>query len=629
MTTDRVSIIRAVAFIALAILSLQLVRIQVFNADQYRQAAAEQQLRALPVEPPRGVITDRHGEILAQNRPAFSVTIVPAELPSDANSRRALLLQVERDTETRFDALDAAIRAGEQSTDPFAAIRVRSGLGLEQAVTLRVALAGLSGVRVEASPMRVYEGGDLLSSILGYIGPIEPEQVATLRARGYPLDALLGQSGVESVYEATLRGSSGRLLIAADVAGRDRARLGSVAATPGADVLLSIDTRLQRAATDALRDGITRGLPPSGRSADGALARAAGAAGAAIVMDVRSGEVLAMASLPSYDANIFSGTTNSIAVSALLANPARPLLNRAYMEVRAPGSIFKPIVGLAALQEGIATTETKIRSTGALVVANQYDHSVKYIFRDWAAHGLLDFNGAMARSSDVYFYYLSGGFEQFKGLGSDRVAKYARAFGLGSATGIDLPGEAEGLVPDDAWKQRAIGDEWLLGDTYTFGIGQGYLTATPLQMAVVCAALANGGDVLVPRMVAGTRSAGTIRATERRVRGRLPAEARHIETIRASMLATASVGGTATEGKPATVNIGAKTGTAEFGQMFADGSYDSHGWYMAFGPYEQPEIAVVVYLEHGVGATHAGPVARQILEAYFGGHAQGTAAGAR
>jgi penicillin-binding protein 2 len=382
--------------------------------------------------------------------------------------------------------------------------------------------------------------------------------------------------------------------------------------------VLSIDIDLQRAALDALRSGIDKGLPPSGRDADG---KAALRAGAAVVLDVRSGEVLAMVSHPSYEANAFSGTPDRAAVERLLHDPARPLLHRAYMEVHAPGSIFKTIVGLAALQEGVATTRTLITSNGAIVVPSQYDPSVQYVFRDWAAHGTLDFSGGIARSSDVYFYYLAGGFQQFEGLGAARVAQYARAFGLGTETGIDLPGEASGLVPDADWKLNVVGEPWVLGDTYTYGIGQGYLTTTPLQMAVATAALANGGEVLVPRVVRATRANGVEAPTPRQTRGQVPAEPRHVQAVRAAMLAAASAGGTATEGKPPGITIGAKTGTAEFGTMRADGSpngsYDSHAWFIAFAPYEQPEVAVVVYLEHGTGAIHAGPVTRQILEAYF------------
>ena len=598
-----------------AVFALQLLRLQILDGARYRALAARAQVRALPIEAARGVITDRTGIVLARNRPQYAIELVPAELPSATAARAAILDVLGRLTGNHPASLDAAAEQGMRSRDPFAPIRLRSGLDTTAAIEARAALADMPGTRVVASALRVYEpGSELLPHVLGSVGPIQPSQVETLRAQGYALNAVIGQGGVEATYEAQLRGAAGMQQIAADPVGRELARLGSTPAHPGSDVVLAIDLGLQRAATDALRDGIAKGIPPGGRDADG---KPALAAGAVVVMDVRSGELRALVSLPSYEANVFGTQGDPRAVASLLADPARPLLDRAYMEVHSPGSVFKPIVGVAALQESIATPQTRITSTGAITVTSEYDSSVQYVFRDWAAHGTLDFNGAIARSSDVYFYELAGGYREFAGLGADRIARYARAFGLGATTGLDLPSEAAGLVPDPAWKRRTIGDAWVLGDTYTFGIGQGYLTATPLQMAVATAAIANGGEVLQPRVVAITRGLDGAHPTARVVRGRVPADPQHLAQVRTAMLAAASEGGTAADGRPARLSIGAKTGTAEFGTRLADGSYDSHGWFIAFAPYEQPEVAVVVYLEHGVGATHAGPVARRILESYF------------
>lgn len=616
--SSRIVLLRVIGVIAFGLLAAQLVRMQVFEAAHYRQLAVQQQVRSLPVEPPRGVIMDRNGVVLARNVPAYTVEMVPGDLPMDASKRASVLVALEQQTGNRRESLDAVVEQRLHSVDPFAPVRLQTGLNTEQAIVARAALADLSGARVTASPVRTYDSGDLLPHILGSVGTVQPDQVAKLRALGYPLDAVVGQAGVEATFETALRGKSGTQLIAADPTGRELARLGSTSPRAGEDVMLSIDLALQQAVTGALRDGIAAGAPPGGLDADG---KPAMRAGAAVVMDVRSGEVRAMVSLPSYDVNVFARDGDIRAVRQVLDDPAKPLLDRAFMEVHAPGSIFKPIVGLGALQEGVATTQTKILSTGAITVPNQYDPSIVYTFRDWAAHGLLDFNGGIARSSDVYFYELAGGYQGFVGLGADRVAKYARAFGLGSATGIDLPGEATGLVPDPAWKQQTFGgtDGWLLGDTYTFGIGQGYLTTTPIQMAVVASALANGGELLKPRIVAATRASDGLHPTPRVVNGRVPVDAQHFAEVRNAMLEAAKDSGTAYTGRPQGLTIGAKTGTAEFGTKLPDGSYDSHGWFMAFAPYEQPEVAVVVYLEHGVGATHAGPVAKRMLEAYFAG----------
>ena len=246
-----------------------------------------------------------------------------------------------------------------------------------------------------------------------------------------------------------------------------------------------------------------------------------------------------------------------------------------------------------------------------------------YVFRDWAAHGATNMYWGLARSSDVYFYYLSGGYRSggvtyFEGLGATRLADYARQIGLGQPTGLDLPGEVGGLVPDPDWKSEAIGDPWFLGDTYTFGIGQGYLTVSPMQMAVLVAAIANDGDILQPRLVRGLRFDGELVETPRIVRDSLANTGDSLAVIREAMRITAGPGGTAGRGQPAGLTIGGKTGTAEFGVPYADGEFDTHAWYIGFAPFDNPEIAVAVYVEHGIGSTHAGPVARAMFESYFG-----------
>jgi len=613
----RLRALRLVAIALFALPALQLVRVQLFPGDRYRQELAARQLRVFALEPARGVIVDRHGVVVARNEPRFAVQLVPGELPGDADARRDALLRVERFTGTPYATLERTASEGARSVDPFVALTVADGLALERAIALRAAFAGLGGVRVAATPARVYEHGALLAHVLAYTGPIAEQDAEAYERAGYPLNAIVGQAGVELVYERALRGTAGTRVSAADPEAAALARARSVAPQPGAELVLALDVRLQEAATAALRDGIVAGLPQDGHDASGGPAAAAGAA---LVMDVHSGDLLALASLPGYDANTLA-VADPTGVQRLLDDPLRPLLHRAYMEVHAPGSIFKPVVGAAALQEGIATPRTLITSYGAITVQDRYQPGVQYVFRDWAAHGTLDFAGGLARSSDVYFYLLAGGYDDagrapFAGLGEARLAQYTRAFGFGERTGLDLPGEAEGLVPDDAWKQRKFGQSWVLGDTYTFGIGQGYLTTTPLQMAVAIAAIANGGERVTPRVARALRVEGAERALPVTTRGRVPVDEAHLATVRAAMLAAVSAGGTATEGKPAQLAIGGKTGTAEFGTRRPDGSYDAHAWYVAFAPYERPEVVVVVYLEHGTGAIHAAPVARRILEAW-------------
>ena len=623
MNDARLLILQFVVAVAIVALSVQLVRMHLVELPVAPPGTDALGVRTIPIEAPRGLVLDRHGEVLARNVPLFTVAVVPGELPADAAGRRSALLAVEQHTGVPLRSLERAMSGGLATIDPLVPVEVYRGFGLQDAIALRAALAATPGVVVQTRAMRLYSGGELLGHVLGHVGPIPAESAEEYLAAGYRLDERVGQSGVEAVYESELRGQLGHRVVLAGPTGREVEHVSQVDAVAGADLVLSIDVDLQRATAEALERGLDAGF-------EDALSREIRhdepieRIGAAVVIDVRSGELLAVVSSPSYDANAFSGLDPDADAVALLADEGRPLVHRAYQEVRSPGSVFKPLVGAAALQEGVATPSTQIRSTGALTVQSIYDPDVTYTFRDWTAHGVLDFYGGLVRSSDVYYYYLAGGYDDpddgtsFEGLGVERVARYVREFGLGAPTGLDLPGEAGGLVPDSAWKEATYGEPWVLGDTYTLGIGQGYLTVTPLQMAVAAAAIANGGEVLVPRVARGFRVGADVDLLPREVAGVLPIDSEHLAVIREAMKLTADGPlGTARRGEPEGVVIGAKTGTAEFGPQHPDDEFDTHGWFIAFAPYDEPEIALAVYLNHGSGALHAAPVAHDIFHAYF------------
>ena len=574
--------------------------------------------RVVAVEAPRGVITDRNGVVLARNVPDYRLVLVPGLLPTETEQRRAMLLELQARTGVSVERLVQAADTALARVDPYRAITLEEHVAADRAITMRASLAGLHAARIEATSTRRYESSGGLAHVLGYVAPIPPDRVADLQRAGYSPEGRIGLTGVESVYESRLRGEAGKRLVLTDPLGREVGTLGDAPPQSGATVELSIDLTLQRASEAALRRGIDAGLSIV-RSVPGRPKPTP--AGAAVVMDVNTGEVLALVSLPSYDANLFSSTTDAEAFDAVLRDPGHPLIDRAYMETRSPGSIFKPLVALAALEEGVATADTRIVSNGYITVQNEYNPAIQYVFKDWMAHGSMDMERALARSSDVYFYYLSGGYrengrEVFKGLGVETLSKWAHLAGFGRPTGIDLPDEITGLVPDSKWKENVVGDPWVLGDTYTYGIGQGYFQATPVQMAVLASAFANGGDLLAPRVVRGLRQDGKFTPNGRTVTARLPGTVGHFDTVRRGMHAAAALDGTAFTGVPTGWQLAAKTGTAEFGQPYPDGEFDTHGWYMSYGPFDRPEIAVVVYLEYGVGSTHAGPVAKEIFEAY-------------
>jgi len=343
-----------------------------------------------------------------------------------------------------------------------------------------------------------------------------------------------------------------------------------------------------------------------------------------MVIDVNTGELMAMVSLPNYDSNIFSGEVDEEALQALLDDAAKPMLSHAIGEMYAPGSIFKQVTGLAALQEGVANAGTEIFSPGYLDVENEFIPGEFDRFRDWRSDlGTMNFYRGLAMSSDVYFYYLSGGFIEdgkfaFHGLGEERLAGWARRFGLGESTGIDLPGESDGLVPDGAWKEGTFGEGWLLGDTYNFGIGQGYLATTPLQMLLVTAAVANGGDVLIPHVVKELTDASgeSVTLNRQNVKRNLSIDPHNLDIMREAMRQSVD-DGAATTAAVSNIVVAGKTGTAEFGVEIEPNVFLEHGWFTGFAPFDDPEIAVVVFLELGNGFRTAAPVAAKIFDYYF------------
>jgi penicillin-binding protein 2 len=355
---------------------------------------------------------------------------------------------------------------------------------------------------------------------------VDEEEYARLEDSGYSYDDRIGKAGVEYTYEALLRGIAGTRFVETDASGREISVIEEIDAVAGKNVVLSIDIDLQRKVEEFLRAGM-------GKSKNAA----------AIVIDVNSGDILSMVSLPNYDSNIFSGEVDERALAGLTADPAKPMLNHAISEMYAPGSTFKQVTGLAALQEGVANAGTQINSPGFLLVENEYIPGKFDRFNDWRSDlGTMNFYRGLAMSSDVYFYYLAGGYEGkdgslFQGLGATRLAEWSRTFGLGERSGIDLPGETEGLVPDPEWKEETLGEGWLLGDSYNFGIGQGYLGATPMQMLLVTAAVANGGDLMVPHVVKElTDGEGNVITLAREtVKRSLGIDPRNIEIMRESM----------------------------------------------------------------------------------------------
>lgn len=586
-----------------AILTLQLMRLQVFGGEAYQERAENNRLRVVPVMPSRGLIFDRNGIPLVENVPRFSVGIVPADLPREKEPQ--VLPQLEALVGVPSAEIARRVEERRESNDPFTPVIVKSGLESETAFTLREMEAWLPGVEVIVEPVRQYGGQPIFGHILGYVGRVADYEYEDLKSKGYQMNDQVGKAGVEAQYESVLRGVPGRREVEVNAAGREIQTLASEPARSGNSLILSLDMDLQEKTTEFLQQAMGNSLNA-----------------AAMVMNVRTGEILAMVSLPGFDDNIFTDISEE-EWQALLHDPSKPLLDHCISETYAPGSTFKQVTASGALQEGVANAGTTITSRGSITVKNEYDPNIVYVFKDWSALGTLDFFGGVAMSSDVYFYYLGGGYyedgvELFRGLGATRLAEYARRFGLGALTGIDLPGEAAGFIPDPQWKEEEQGEPWTIGDTYNFSIGQGSVATTPLQMLLVTSAVANGGNVMVPRVVRDIIDANgkVVVPFKPTVARQLGVSDGNLALLREGMRQAVSWG-TAKTAAVSGVSVAGKTGTAEFGPDLGGGTYESHAWFTGFAPAENPEVAVVVFLQQGNGAKNAAPVGGRILDYYF------------
>jgi len=597
--------LRALVILLFGILIIQLVRLQVINGDEYSRRAEINALREVQIPSARGLILDREGRPLVRNGARYSAAIIPGDLPE--RGQVAVYQQVERVTGVPVAEIKRMVAAGVKKRGEFEPVVVKTDLAEDVALTLRELEPVTPGLKLLTQPTREYLAGPLLSHVLGYVGALSPEEYQILKDRGYLLQDYSGKTGVELTYESLLRGRPGKKLIEVDALGRELKVISERRPLDGSNLVLTIDLELQKMVKETLQKYTSEG--------DNA---------AAAVMDIHSGDVLAMVSLPDFDNNIFSGPLDEKDLAGLVNSPAKPLVNHTLAERYAPGSTFKTIVGSAALQEGIAATSTTITSRGYITVENEFNPNILYVFKDWAALGPLDFYGGIAMSSDVYFYYLSGGKsdEGFRGLGEARVARYARDFGLGEPTGIDLPGESAGLVPDAQWKETTFGpsDPWTIGDTYNFGIGQGYLSVTPLQLLTAVSVIGNGGRVLTPHVLREVEDnhGNVLERYEQGVRRTVSVDPAYLNIVKEAMRQSVTRG-VASKAAVRDVSIAGKTGTAEFGPSRPDGSHETHGWFVGFAPYDDPQIAIVVFFQRGGGGSDAAPAASRILDYYFHG----------
>jgi penicillin-binding protein 2 len=570
--------------IVLCVLAGRAAWMQLKEGDNFRAQAEANRLRTEPLLPRRGIIVDREGRVLADNIPRFQVTLTPFDMPHDqdevenevADASRLLGLSVN----TLLPIANATGTARDEE------VVVADQVSYKDAMAFAIDLPNLPGFALEVAARRRYPWSteiESLSHVLGYVGRISPDEFTANKANGYRRADDIGKSGLERSHESELRGQLGARVSEVDAHGRVQTLVGERPAVDGQELKLSLDIDLQRAAEQSLRKEMETAHVDRG---------------AAIALDPRDGSILALVSWPAYDDNQFSGGVSSTVYDKLINDDRQPLFPRAWAGTYPSGSTVKIVISAAALAEHIITPQTTVLSTGGLQVGGHF-------FPDWKAggHGITNVRFALAWSINTFYYTVGGGYESFVGLGVTKLSQWMRTFGLGSKTGIDLPGEGTGLVPDPDWKQKTKGEDWFVGDTYNLSIGQGDLLVTPVQVAAYTAAIANGGYKVTPHL---EETSSTMIGSD------LLAPADAIKTVQLGMRDCVTYGSCrALSSMPMTV--AGKTGTAQW-----SATKPTHAWFTTYAPFDKPEVVVTVLLEEGgEGSSVSVPVARDILNEWW------------
>lgn len=585
----RILLCGAAAAIALSLLFVKLWRLQILRGDELAALSENNRIRLVRVPATRGRVVDRFHRVLIDSRASFDAVLVPedaTDLEATVEGLGQFLAQSTSETQAILE------RAG--GRDPFNEVLVKRDLDWDEVSAIETHRLDLPGVSLRVTPRRSYPKGEMLAHVLGYVGEVNQREVA--ERDGYRAGDLIGKSGLEKVWEQHLRGVNGGQQVEVDALGRQLRVLEEVESIPGSTLVLSVDLDLQMAAEDALGDEV----------------------GSIVAVDPRTGDVLAMVSHPSYDPNAFTHGIGRDEWRALIENPEHPLTARATQGQYPPGSTFKAIVAAAALEEGIINPFTRIHCGGKVRFGGRD-------FRCWrkGGHGSVNLHQALVQSCDVFFYQVG------QRLGVDTIAEYSRALGLGEPTGVRLENEKAGTIPDSEWKKRRFGEPWYAGETLSVAIGQGYVTATPLQMARAIAAISTGARYL-PRLVQRAESPGgeVIESFEPQEMGPLPVRKTALAQIREGLEGVVNEpGGTGKNAALPNVRVAGKTGTSQvvkLGRVRLKAhqiprQQRDHAWFVAYAPAEDPSIAVATIVEHadGGGGAVAAPVTRKVLEAFF------------
>lgn len=560
--------------------------LQVAQGKYYEKLADGNRIRLIPIMSPRGIFYDRNGMQLVSNRPGFAVSLLPitGPVPDDVINKLAEIIA------TNPEEIREKLNVHTGSFEP---IRIKTDVGPDIVTKIEERRSELPGVVIEIQPVRNYVNNELAAHIFGYVSEINEAELEKRKSDGYKSGDIVGKFGLEKVYDKELRGVDGGGQVEVDVSGRPVQVLGKKEPLPGNNMILTVDYRLQKAAETAIDDQLVYLQTKT----EFVNAKAA----AAVVMNPKTGEILAMVSRPAFNPNLFSKGISTKDWNALNDNPNHPMDNKAISGEYPPGSTFKIVTGIAALELGKVTPEEKILDTGKHWIIPKGNS-------EGEALGWINFKDALSKSDNVYFY------EMGNRLGIDNLEKYARMFGFGQLTGINLPGEADGLVANKRYKQKAYGEDWYLSETFDAAIGQGFQLATPLQMAQLISEIANGGHRFKPYVVSKivSQNGETVKTFAPEETGKIQISDQILSLVRESLRTVASEGTAAQVFGDFPIPIAGKTGTAE------NPHGKDHSWFVAYAPFDDPRIAVVVIVEQGgFGSSSAVPIARKIMEAAF------------
>ena len=588
--TLRLGVLQYMVALLFAALAVGFWIFQIAQHEKFREMAENNRTRRLPLPAPRGVLLDRDGKVLVENESTLNIGLVREQTKNIPELLRALAAATGVDELQLRDVVNR--RRREPTYRPIVLIENASR---EQVIAMWARRLELPGVFYQEVPSRKYPAADMAAHLFGYVGEVTEPQLQRADYQGVEPGSLVGQAGIELSYNRQLMGIDGNKTVVVNSVGREIRALDELPPTTGHPLQLTIDADVQKATEDGFA--------------------ATGFDGAAVVLDPRNGEVLSFTSRPAFDPNAFTAGIDRATWNSLINDPLKPLQNRALQGTYSPGSTFKMAVGLAGLEEGVITPDFHVHCGGGATFYGRY-------FKCWkkGGHGSIDLRHAIEQSCDVYFYTVGNM------LGVDRINKWATLFGLGVKSNIDLPNELSGLVPSTEWKATHTKEKkWYAGETISVAIGQGQVSVTPVSLAVYTATLANGGTRVTPHLVkAADDGQGLKPVPPPPPQSKVEVSPEKLQAIRDGMWLVVNGGaGTATRAKIPGKDVCGKTGTAQvisnLGRSSARTTKNlrDHGWFTFFAPRDNPEIAGVVFLEHGIHSANAASVAKHILETYF------------